>query len=102
LKKIVLLALVIFGAWNYYTKYMNPNIDALYSSKPISYENEKSSSVTKSQPQSQSQSQYQCDGRQHCSQMSSYEEAKFFNDHCPGTKMDGDADGIPCERQFFR
>ena len=43
---------------------------------------------------------YECDGRQHCSQMSSYEEAKFFLQNCPNTKMDGDHDGIPCERQF--
>ena len=43
---------------------------------------------------------YKCDGRQHCSQMSSYEEAKFFIENCPNTKMDGDNDGIPCERQF--
>ena len=45
---------------------------------------------------------YKCDGRQYCSQMRSYEEAKFFNENCPDTKMDGDNDGIPCERQFGR
>ena len=43
---------------------------------------------------------YKCDGRKHCSQMGSYEEAKFFLDNCPNTRMDGDDDGIPCERQF--
>lgn len=43
---------------------------------------------------------YKCDGRQHCSQMSSYEEAEFFLRNCPNTKMDGDRDGIPCEKQF--
>lgn len=46
--------------------------------------------------------QFQCDGREHCSQMSSYEEALFFLKNCPNTKMDGDGDGIPCERQFGR
>ena len=45
---------------------------------------------------------FKCDGRQHCSQMKSYEEAKYFNSYCPNTKMDGDRDGIPCERQFNR
>ena len=44
--------------------------------------------------------QFSCDGRQHCSQMHSYEEAVFFINHCPGTKMDGDNDGEPCEGQF--
>ena len=43
---------------------------------------------------------FRCDGRQHCSQMRSYEEAVFFVRNCPNTKMDGDGDGIPCERQF--
>jgi len=38
-----------------------------------------------------------CDGRQHCSQMTSREEAVYFINHCPNTKMDGDRDGIPCE-----
>ncbi len=41
-----------------------------------------------------------CDGRMHCSQMTSYQEAKFFLQHCPDVKMDGDNDGVPCERQW--
>jgi hypothetical protein len=44
--------------------------------------------------------QYRCDGRTHCSQMTSCDEAKFFLKNCPGTKMDGDKDGIPCEKQW--
>jgi cold shock CspA family protein len=43
---------------------------------------------------------FKCDGRTHCSQMTSCAEAKFFLQSCPGTKMDGDNDGIPCERQW--
>jgi hypothetical protein len=43
---------------------------------------------------------FSCDGRVYCSQMTSCAEAKYFLAHCPGTKMDGDGDGIPCERQF--
>ncbi|HHQ4572765.1 TPA: excalibur calcium-binding domain-containing protein [Aeromonas veronii] len=42
----------------------------------------------------------QCDGRQHCSQMTSCEEATWFLQNCPGTKMDGEGDGIPCENQW--
>ncbi|MFN5046908.1 excalibur calcium-binding domain-containing protein [Roseateles sp.] len=44
-------------------------------------------------------STYRCDGRRHCSQMSSCAEAKFFLANCPGVEMDGDRDGIPCEQQ---
>lgn len=43
---------------------------------------------------------YQCDGRQHCSQMTSCEEAKYFLKNCPDPKMDGDNDGIPCEQNL--
>lgn len=43
---------------------------------------------------------FQCDGRQHCSQMTSCSEATFFLRNCPGTKMDGDGDGVPCEQQL--
>lgn len=43
---------------------------------------------------------FKCDKRQYCSQMTSYDEALFFIKHCPNVKMDGDNDGIPCERQF--
>ncbi|WP_166109091.1 cold shock domain-containing protein [Pseudoalteromonas sp. Z9A5] len=40
---------------------------------------------------------FTCDGRQHCSQMTSKDEAIFFINNCPNTKMDGDGDGKPCE-----
>jgi hypothetical protein len=43
---------------------------------------------------------FNCDGRTHCSQMTSCEEAEYFINHCPGTEMDGDRDGVPCERQW--
>jgi len=43
---------------------------------------------------------FRCDGRIHCSQMTSCTEATYFLENCPGTKMDGDDDGIPCERQW--
>lgn len=43
---------------------------------------------------------FQCDGRKHCSQMSSCSEAKQFLNNCPGMEMDGDGDGIPCEQQL--
>ncbi|WP_432468898.1 excalibur calcium-binding domain-containing protein [Agarivorans sp. Z349TD_8] len=44
-------------------------------------------------------SNFSCEGKTHCSQMNSCEEAKFYLANCPNTKMDGDGDGVPCERQ---
>lgn len=54
--------------------------------------------ITAKKPQHKTK--FKCDGRQHCSQMKSYAEATYFIKYCPNTKMDGDNDGIPCERQF--
>ena len=45
---------------------------------------------------------FTCDGRKHCSQMTSCAEATYFVQHCPNTKMDGNNDGIPCEQQWCR
>jgi endonuclease YncB( thermonuclease family) len=47
-----------------------------------------------------SAARYRCDGRTHCSQMSSCAEATWVLKNCPGTKMDGDNDGVPCEKQW--
>lgn len=49
---------------------------------------------------SSSSKQYRCSGKTHCSQMTSCAEAKFYIRNCPNTRMDGDRDGIPCERQW--
>ena len=43
---------------------------------------------------------FRCDGRTHCSQMTSCAEATFFLRNCPGVKMDGNNDGEPCEQQW--
>ena len=46
---------------------------------------------------SQSIAKFNCDGRQHCSQMTTRAEAEYFIKNCSNVKMDGDNDGIPCE-----
>ena len=45
---------------------------------------------------------FHCDGRIYCSEMTSCEEAKFFLENCPDVRMDGDGDGVPCEKQWCR
>ena len=91
----LLLTVVIFAAvWGVYSRHR------VHTPRP---------SVATSAPQSAgseadtSQSQgslFHCDGRTYCSQMTSCEEAKYFLAHCPNVKMDGDHNGIPCERQW--
>lgn len=56
--------------------------------------------VVPTQPQQRAVSpSFNCDGRRYCSQMTSCEEAKFFVQNCGGGEMDGDNDGVPCERE---
>ncbi|WP_345197098.1 cold shock domain-containing protein [Kistimonas scapharcae] len=45
---------------------------------------------------------FSCNGKTHCSQMTSCAEARFYLDNCPGTQIDGDHDGEPCERQLCK
>jgi hypothetical protein len=40
---------------------------------------------------------FECEGKKDCSEMFSCEEAKFYMRKCPGTNLDPDLDGIPCE-----
>jgi cold shock CspA family protein len=87
---VIAVALAAVGAYAY-TKYTRV---AERVAAPIEAP---SSSVTQ-RPESAITS-FRCDGRQHCSQMTSCEEAKFFLKNCPAVKMDGDGDGIPCEQQ---
>ena len=46
------------------------------------------------------QTRFRCEGKKRCSEMSSCEEATFYLQNCPGTEMDGDGDGVPCESQW--
>jgi cold shock CspA family protein len=47
-------------------------------------------------------SKYSCQGKQYCSQMGSCDEAKFYLKNCPNVKIDGNRDGVPCEKQWCR
>jgi len=43
---------------------------------------------------------FRCDGRTRCSQMTSCAEASFFLQNCPGVRLDGNRNGVPCEKQW--
>lgn len=83
---VVLLALGAFG-FNQYQKRL-----AMPPSQPEPL-------MSMSEPAAEVQS-FKCDGRTHCSQMTSCTEAKLFLKNCPGTQMDGNNDGTPCEKQW--
>ncbi len=43
---------------------------------------------------------YTCKGKIRCSEMTSCDEAKFYLKNCPNVKIDGDKNGVPCEKQW--
>lgn len=74
------------------------NLDSHNAPRPSSLPEQNRSNT----PLAATTTQFKCDGRTHCSQMRSYEEAVYFLKNCPNTRMDGNNDGVPCERQFSR
>lgn len=99
MKKLILIALLATLGWQGYAKYQAKHLPQLaYDATPTSSSRLPEPSSTGAA----SPATFRCDGRTHCSQMTSCAEATFFLNNCPGTKMDGDHDGIPCEQQWCR
>ncbi len=94
-----LLVLVILGAiaWFGYGKYTAMRAQEAAAVAPIPASATRASASLPS-----ATAQFSCDGRTHCSQMRSCAEATYFIQHCPGTQMDGNHDGVPCERQWCK
>ncbi|WP_413490943.1 excalibur calcium-binding domain-containing protein [Shewanella baltica] len=97
---LIIVAIVIFGFKQYQEFNEAPAIDEV----PV-LTNEDIERIpmyeTKSRTQATATPSFQCEaGKTHCSHMSSCAEATFYIQHCPNTQMDGDNDGIPCERQW--
>ena len=101
MKRLISLLIVAALGWYGYTKYhayvkVQPVVEA---ANPHADTKQAASSRIS---ENQTASQFKCDGRIYCSQMTSCAEATFFLKNCPGTKMDGNNDGIPCEKQWCK
>ena len=62
---------------------------------PRVWRNSHNSHTVRPQPQAQS---YVCGSKHYCRQMDSCAEAKFYWVNCSVKSLDGDGDGLPCER----
>lgn len=98
MKKLIIFLVLCFVGWQVYTKYL--------SHQPMTVLKQQVSNVSQPTPNSQNESSlsstFKCDGRTYCSQMKSCAEATFFLKNCPNVKMDGNNDGIPCEKQWCK
>ncbi|WP_339490988.1 excalibur calcium-binding domain-containing protein [Pseudomonas sp. EL_65y_Pfl2_R95] len=117
MRKLFVVLILGFAFWHFYIKtpespvITNIGEDGSVLTNPVIQQPAPSFSLDRfipafsgadTQPKSKAASRYSCDGRKYCSQMTSCEEAMYFLNNCPGVKMDGGGDGVPCERQWCR
>ena len=97
-KMLVALTMLVLAGWAAYRYY--PQAAQWAASPALSHHNkEPATAVGLPEPR---RATFRCDGRTRCSQMTSCAEATFFLQNCPGTQMDGNHDGVPCEQQWCR
>ena len=89
----IILVIVSIGLWFAYQHHENKKNDAYTPQNTYAEVHDKD-------VKNISYSNFTCDGREYCSQMTSCEEATYFINNCPNTKMDGNHDGVPCESQW--
>ena len=100
MKRLIVIVLLGFLAWQGYAKYQSTRTTR---AAPQGATEAMDRSRSPNQEQEATPTgQYKCDGRTYCSQMTSCAEATFFLKNCPGVKMDGNNDGVPCEKQWCK
>jgi cold shock CspA family protein len=98
---LLLIVLAVFG-WQKYSAKRDAiagNAEAVIGSSANS---PKANSLAEQFSTNASSSAFKCEGKKFCTQMTSCEEAKFYLQNCPGVQINGDGDGIPCEKQWCR
>ncbi|KAF0812683.1 hypothetical protein IGB42_02975 [Andreprevotia sp. IGB-42] len=94
MKKIIVLIILVVVGWQGYARYQQRTAFAAPAEETMA------PAHTAGSDGLQQTGNWRCDGRTHCSQMTSCAEARFFLAHCPDVKMDGNNDGEPCEQQW--
>lgn len=110
MRKLITAAILAALGWQGYNAYHRASLateepDARFTEDNAPFRDDSSEFATSDADEGRDEpfsddSRFTCDGRTYCSQMTSCEEATWFINHCPGTKMDGDNDGVPCESQW--
>jgi predicted negative regulator of RcsB-dependent stress response len=88
------MLLIVAAGWQGYKEYQRQTVEHAADASAPAY------APAVQDAQASPAQEFRCDGRTHCSQMTSCAEATYFLRNCPDTKMDGDHDGIPCEQEW--
>lgn len=102
MRNIIILAILLALSWKAYGRYSHQVSQTETIPKQTFASEAGAEEVPAIDFQPARQSTLTCDGRRYCSQMKSCEEATYFIQHCPNVKMDGNNDGIPCEKQWCK
>lgn len=98
MKKLLILLVIGYGGWQFYVKQDVTAKSEVGTAAQLFLNSDAMKTLAKAKEIANPS--FKCDGREHCSQMRSLDEANYFLKNCPNTKMDDDHDGIPCEYQF--
>ncbi len=101
MRQLIVLIIVALLGWQGYRHYQTRAAQSAAEAQS-SQVVPAAASNTEPRPLAEPAAAYKCDGRTHCSQMTSCEEATYFLRNCPNVKMDGNNDGVPCEQQWCR
>ena len=100
MKRLIPIVVIAVASWLGYDRYQHNR--AVEAANLAAEQEDLAPSVKVPARPNAAGSPFKCDGRKHCSQMTSCAEATYFLKNCPGVTMDGDHDGIPCEKQWCR
>jgi len=100
MRKIILLVFLVALGWKGYERYGHHISQSSATPEHAFGTQTELEDLPAIDLRSSSRSRFACDGRIYCSQMTSCDEAKYFVAHCPNVKMDGNGDGVPCEKQW--
>lgn len=102
MKRFILLLILAAFAWKAYDKYSHAVAPGANLAEASVMVEEEAPNAPPANVRLNTSDGFACDGRTYCSQMTSCNEAKYFLQNCPDVKMDGNHDGVPCEKQWCR
>jgi hypothetical protein len=100
MKKLIILLVIGFAVWQFYIK--DSTVVEESNAKAVSaFQNSGAMrTLAKAKELAHMQSTLKCDERTTCAQMTSTQEAVYFNRYCPNAQLSKDSHGVVCGQRF--